>query len=178
MKRLITVIPIAMTVLTACATVPSGRPPQGYVDTAEVVRTEPLYKQVQVARPVNECWVEERVAHGRHSHGAYAGPVAGGIIGGVVGNRLARGRGRTPLTVAGTLLGAAVGHRLSAPSHGPPAIVNVRRCQTVNQYEQRQQLVGYRVDYRYEGQTFTTRTRRHPGRFIRVRIGVDPVGGS
>jgi uncharacterized protein YcfJ len=48
----------------------------------------------------------------------------------------------------------------------------------VNRYEPRQQVVGYRVDYRYEGQTFTTRTRGYPGRFIRVRVDVDPVDGT
>jgi len=166
-----------MTVLTSCGTVPSGPAVPGYVDTAEVIQAEPLYKPVQVARPVNECWIE-RVAHANPGHNAYAGPVAGGIIGGVIGSRLARGRATTPMTVAGALVGASIGQRLSAASYRPPTIANVRRCQTVNRYEQRQQLVGYRVDYRYEGQTFSTRTRGHPGRFIRVRVNVDPVDGS
>jgi len=177
MRRIIAAIPIGMTVLTSCSTVPSDRAVPGYVDTAEVIQAEPLYKPVQVARPVNECWIE-RVTYANHGHGAYAGPVAGGIIGGVLGKRLARGRGRTAMTVAGTLLGASVGHRLSAASSRPPTTANVRRCATVNRYEQRQHLVGYRVDYRYEGQNFTTRTRGHPGRFIRVRVNVDPVDGS
>ena len=178
MRCLITALPIALMVLTSCSTVPSGPVAPGYVDTAEVIRAEPVYKQVQVARPVNECWIEERMSHAHHHRSGYAGPVAGGVIGGVVGNRLARGRGKTPLTVAGTLLGAAIGHRLSTPSHPPPTVTGVRRCRTVNHYEQRQHLVGYRVDYRYEGQTFSTRTSRHPGRFIRVRVDVDPVDGT
>jgi uncharacterized protein YcfJ len=177
MRRIIAAIPIGMTVLTSCSTVPPGRAVPGYVDTAEVIQAEPLYKLMQVARPVNECWIE-RVTHANQAHGAYAGPVAGGIIGGVLGNYLASGRGRTAMTVAGTLLGASVGHSLSAASYRPPTVANVRRCKTVNRYEQRQHLVGYRVDYRYEGQTFSTRTRGHPGRFIRVRVNVDPVDGS
>ncbi len=177
MRCLIAAIPIGMTVLSSCSTVPSGSAVSGYVDTAEVVQAEALYTPVQVAVPVRECWIE-RVAHGKQSQGAYAGPVVGGIIGGVVGNHLAGGRGQTPMTVAGTLLGASIGHRLSAASYRPPTLSNVRRCQTVNRYEQRQQLVGYRVDYRYEGQTFSTRTGRHPGRFIRVRVDVDPLDGS
>lgn len=57
-------------------------------------------------------------------------------------------------------------------------MASVRRCRTVKRYEPRQQLIGYRVDYRYEGQTFTTRTRGNPGRFIRVRVDVDPVDGT
>ncbi|MGI9321399.1 MAG: glycine zipper 2TM domain-containing protein [Thiogranum sp.] len=177
MRRIIAAIPIGVTVLTSCGTVPSGPAVPGYVDTAEVIQAEPLYKPVQVAHPVNECWIE-RVTYGNPGHNAYAGPVAGGIIGGVLGNQLASGRGRTAMTVAGTLLGASVGHRLSAASYRPPTTADVRRCTTRNRYEQRQQLVGYRVDYRYEGQTFTTRTNRHPGRFIRVRVNVDPVDGT
>jgi len=176
-RRIIAAIPIGMTVLTSCSTVPTGPVVPGYVDTAEVIQAEPLYKAVQVAQPVNECWIE-RVTYANPGHNAYVGPVAGGIIGGVLGNRLAGGRGKTAMTVAGTLLGASVGQRLSAASHRPPTTANVRRCATVNRYEQRQQLVGYRVDYRYEGQTFSTRTRGHPGRFIRVRVNVDPVDGS
>ena len=82
------------------------------------------------------------------------------------------------MTVAGTLVGASIGQRLSAASYRPPASTQVQRCTTVNRYRQRQLLVGYRVDYRYEGQTFTTRTRGHPGKFIRVRVNVDPVDGS
>jgi uncharacterized protein YcfJ len=177
MRCIIAAIPLGMTVLTSCSTVPSAPAVPGYVDTAEVIQAEPQYDLVQVAHPVYECRVE-RVTHANQGYGAYAGPVAGGIIGGVLGNRLARGRGRTAMTVAGTLLGASVGHSLGAASYRPPTTANVRRCTTVNRYEQRQQLLGYRVDYRYEGQTFSTRTRGHPGRFIRVRVNVDPVDGS
>ena len=177
MRRLITAIPFGITLLTACGTVPVSPAVPVYVDTAEVIKAEPLYQPVQVARPVNECWTET-VAHASPRHNAYAGPLAGGIIGGVLGSRVGRGRGNTPMAVAGALLGASIGRSLSEPAYAPPAYSNVQRCTTVNHYEQRQQVVGYRVDYRYEGQTFTTRTRRHPGRFIRVRVNVDPVGGT
>jgi uncharacterized protein YcfJ len=177
MRSTIIATPIGLAVLASCGTLPSTPVVPGYVDTAEVIQAEPLYKPVQVARPVNECWTET-VTRANPGHNAYAGPVAGGIIGGLVGNHLARGRGNTPMTVAGTLVGASIGHHLSAASHQPPTRAHVRRCSTVNRYEQRQLLVGYRVDYRYEGQTFSTRTRGHPGKFIRVRVNVDPVDGS
>ena len=153
MRRTQLAMAIGMSVLTSCSTIPSDPAVPGYVDTAEVIQVEPLYQAVQVARPVNECWTE-RVAQRNPGQGGYAGPVVGGILGGVLGNQLIRGRGR------------------------PPAMASVRRCRTVKRYEPRQQLIGYRVDYRYEGQTFTTRTRGNPGRFIRVRVDVDPVDGT
>lgn len=177
MLRRLFAVAIGIAVLASCSTVPPGPAVPGYVDTAEVIQVEPLYQVVQVPRPVNECWIEA-VAQGTPRQGGYTGPVVGGIFGGVLGNQLSRGRGRTPMTVAGTLIGVAIGQGVSAASQRPHTIANVRRCRTVNRYEGRQQLVGYRVDYRYEGQTFTTRTRGNPGRFIRVRVDVDPVDGT
>jgi uncharacterized protein YcfJ len=177
MRRTLFAVAIGMTVLASCSTIPSGPAVPGYVDTAEVIQAEPLYQTVQVARPVNECWTD-RVARGNPGQGVYAAPVVGGIRGGVLGNQMIRGRGRTPMTVAGTRIGAATGQGVSTASRRPPAMASVRRCRTVNRYEPRKQLVGYRVDYRYEGQTFTTRTRGNPGRFIRVRVDVDPVDGT
>jgi uncharacterized protein YcfJ len=177
MRRTLIAVPIGVAVLTSCSTVPSGPAVPGFVDTAEVIQAEPLYQAVQVARPVNECWTET-VAQGNRGGGVYAGPLVGGILGGVLGNQLVRGRGRTSMTVAGTLVGAAIGQSFSAAYRRPPTLARVRRCRTVKRYEPRQQLVGYRVDYRYEGQTFTTRTRADPGRFIRVHVDVDPVDGS
>ncbi|MCG6865631.1 MAG: hypothetical protein LJE58_09435 [Thiogranum sp.] len=177
MRRTILAVPIGISVLASCSTAPPAPAVPGYVDTAEVLQAEPLYQLAQVARPVNECWTET-VVQNSPRRGVYAGPLAGGIIGGVLGNRLASGRGSTSMTVGGTLLGAAIGHTLSAASQRPPTTANVRRCRTVNRLEPRQQLVGYRVHYRYEGQTFTTRTRGYPGKYIRVRVDVDPVDGT
>jgi uncharacterized protein YcfJ len=169
-----------MALLAACSSAPS-RPPAdpGYTDTAQVTRVEPLYRQIEVARPVKQCWTE-RVAHTHPSRPDVGATLAGGVIGGVIGSKLGRGRGNVPLAVAGALTGAAIGQRLSQPAYPAPVTTwrDVQRCTTVNRLEQRQQVVGYRVDYRYEGQTFTTRTRHHPGRYIRVRVDVDPVNGG
>lgn len=178
MTRLLTVIPVML--LAACSTAPSRPPAEPiYVDTAEVTRVEPLYRQVEVTRPVNRCWTE-RVAHTRPPRPNIGATLAGGMIGGVIGSKLGRGRGNAPLMVAGALTGAAIGRRLSQPVYTAPVTTwrDVQRCTTVNRLEQRQQVVGYRVDYRYEGQIFTAQTRRHPGRYIRVRVDVDPVNGG
>ncbi len=144
-----------------------------YVDSARVVWSEPIYETVEVSRPVRECWTE-RVVHRGRRPSSYTGAIAGGIIGGVLGNRIGRGGGRTVLTVAGSLLGASIGNDLSARP-GRPRISREERCELVDHYDQEEQIVGYRVKYRYKGQTFFTRTREHPGRRIRVRVNVDPV---
>ena len=38
-----------------------------------------------------------------------------------------------------------------------------------------QELVGYRVKYRYKGRTFVTRTAEHPGDRIAVGVNVEPL---
>jgi uncharacterized protein YcfJ len=176
MKNILRALPAGLAGLVFCTTAVSGHPDQEFMDTARVVRADPLYETVEVPVPVRECWTE-RVSRGGRDHGSYTVPIAGGIVGGLLGNRLGRGHrsGRTALTVAGTLLGASIGNDIRATSYRRPVVERVRRCETVNHYEEQQQLVGYRVEYRYEGQTFTTRTTEHPGEFIRVRVNVDPV---
>ena len=144
---------------------------------ARVINAEPLYETVEVAHPVTECWTE-RVTRNEHEHGNYIAPIAGGIVGGVVGKKIGRGRGKTALTIAGTLLGASLGHEYSTSRYRQrPRVEHVRRCETVDRYEQEQQLTGYRVKYRYEGQTYYTQTTEYPGKFIPVRVRVSPVNG-
>jgi uncharacterized protein YcfJ len=41
-----------------------------------------------------------------------------------------------------------------------------------------ERVIGYRVTYRYGGQTYHTTTPFHPGSTIRVRVDVDPVVGQ
>jgi uncharacterized protein YcfJ len=169
-------IPAGLAGLIISTTALSGHPDQEFLDTARVVRADPLYETVEVPVPVRECWTET-VTRGGRDHGSYTAPIAGGIVGGLLGNRLGRGHhsGRTALTVGGALLGASIGNDIRATSYRRPVVERVRRCESVDHYEEQQQLVGYRVEYRYEGQTFTTRTAEHPGEFIRVRVNVDPV---
>ena len=176
MKRILSAITSGVTGLMISTAAVSGHADQEFMDTARVIRADPLYETVEVAVPVRECWTES-VTRGGRGQGSYTAPIAGGIVGGLLGNRLGRGHrsGRTALTVAGTLLGASIGNDIRAKSYRRPVVERVRRCGTVDHYEEQQQLVGYRVEYRYEGQTFTTRTTEHPGDFIRVRVNVDPV---
>ena len=172
MKYVMTVVISGISLLTFSGAAVSGH---GFIGKARVIEARPLYETVEIAHPVTECWTE-RVTRNDHRHGAYIAPIAGGIVGGVLGNELGRGHGKTALTVAGTLLGASIGHNYSTSHHRQrPTVDRVRRCETVDRYEQEQQLVGYRVKYRYEGQTYYTQTTEHPGKFIQVRVKVSPV---
>ena len=172
MKYVMTVVISGISLLTFSGAAVSGH---GFIGKARVIEARPLYETVEIAHPVTECWTE-RVTRNDHRHGAYIAPIAGGIVGGVVGNQFGRGRGKTALTVAGALLGASMGHDYNTSHYrGRPTVENVRHCETVDRYEQEQQLVGYRVKYRYEGQTYYTQTTEHPGKHIPVRVKVSPV---
>ncbi len=153
----------------------AARSHDGFVDYARVVSAEPVYETARVYAPVEECWTE-RVEHRPHRHHHEAGTLAGGIIGGVLGNQIGRGRGRAAATVAGTLLGASIGRDLTRHHHERPYYTSERRCERVDGYRTEEQLVGYRVKYRYKGQTFVTHTHEHPGNRIAVRVDVEPVG--
>jgi uncharacterized protein YcfJ len=174
MKRIVTAVTISISALAFSGAAVSEH---GFIDHAKVIEAQPLYETVAVANPVTECWTET-VNRSSYRPGAYIAPIAGGIVGGVVGHQFGKGRGKTALTVAGTLLGASVGHGLGHSSYPQrPTVEHVRQCETVNHYEQQQQLVGYRVKYRYEGQTYYTQTTEHPGKQLPVRVNVYPANG-
>lgn len=172
MKRIMTALTIG---ISAAAFSGTALAEHGFIGKAKVIDAEPLYETVEVAHPSTECWTE-RVTRNDRGHNDYVAPIAGGILGGVAGNQFGRGHGKTAMTVVGSLLGASLGNNYGKAHHRQqPTVDSVRRCKTVDRYEQQQQLTGYRVKYRYEGQTYYTDTAEHPGKFIPVRVNVSPV---
>ena len=88
------------------------------------------------------------------------------------------------MTVVGTLVGAAIGHQSSHRSHYEPNYTRagyrtvshpVERCEVRYLTQERRELEGYRVTYRYGGRNYTTRTLTHPGTRIRVQVEVTPA---
>jgi uncharacterized protein YcfJ len=169
MKRTLAAMAVGLTVFAGNVAARHG----DYADTAKVISATPIYETVRVSRPVEECWTERRVQPAGGS-GRAAGTLAGGIVGGLIGNQFGHGSGRAAMTVAGTLIGASVGHELSRDVR-PARVVREERCERVGRYRSEERLVGYRVEYRYQGRTFVTRTDEHPGRRIPVRVAVEPV---
>jgi uncharacterized protein YcfJ len=143
-----------------------------YYDYATVISSTPIVEVHRVNRPRQECR-EETVRRGYEGNDSYTGSVVGAIVGGVVGNKFGKGRGRTAATVAGSLLGASVGRDLSYEPR-EPRYVTETRCDTVNRYYEEEEVVGYRVRYRYRGQEYNTQTDERPGKTMRVRVNVTP----
>ncbi|MCW8890003.1 MAG: glycine zipper 2TM domain-containing protein [Sedimenticola sp.] len=148
-----------------------------FFDKARVIHSKPLYETVRVNHPEERCW-NERVRHrGESRSDSYTPSIAGAIVGGVVGNQFGKGKGKDAMTVAGALLGASVGNDLGK-TPGRSYVTSERRCETVDNFSEHEELVGYRVKYKYNGQVFHTSTRHDPGKFINVRVSVAPTGGS
>lgn len=171
-------------------------------DWARVVSVEPIFERWEqpVARDV--CW-NERVHHAPRyvsgPRGGYYGPgggdgaagtVLGALVGGALGNQVGRGDGRRAATIAGAVIGGAIGNNLDRGRgwdgrdpygyqqpvgyYGGPSVQRV--CDQRVEYRSERRVVGYDVAYVYNGRTFRTETREHPGDRIRVAVSVAAVG--
>jgi uncharacterized protein YcfJ len=146
-----------------------------FYDKAKVIDVKPLMEVVQVPVESRECWTDEVEYPGRRSD-PNAGMVAGGIIGGVLGHTLGKGhRDRGVATVAGTVLGGAIGRDMASRQVSEPYVTQERSCRTTHKYYEEERLAGYRVTYRYRGRTFSREMAEDPGKFVRVRVALDPL---
>jgi uncharacterized protein YcfJ len=167
---------IAFATLAATAAFAAAAQEPVFMDRARVQRVEPQYETAQVPR--EECasqWVSEArpVAGDRN----YTGVVVGGIAGGILGNQVGKGHGREAATAAGAVIGAIAGDRIANQNNPQPVYTQgereVRSCRTV--YDAQTRVNGYRVTYEYDGRSYTTFTREHPGQSLAVRVSVTPV---
>ena len=166
----------AYIILLATASAASGTQAHTYTDNARVLGAEPQYESVSVPR--QECrsdWVTTaRPAEGRN----YGGAVVGGLAGALLGNQLGRGHGREAATAVGAVFGAFTGDNIANRGRWEQPVEPVSRevtsCRTVSDVQSR--VVGYRVDYEYRGQRFSTLMQDQPGAFVPVRVSVEPVG--
>ncbi|BAN68756.1 glycine zipper 2TM domain-containing protein [endosymbiont of unidentified scaly snail isolate Monju] len=186
MNKLIQITTLALGIaLTGCATASPHwdddhdeyRHRGPFEDTARVIRVTPIYETVRVSVPEERCWKERYYQRSDYGHDdSYTPPIVGAIVGGVVGNQFGRGSGKTAMTVAGSLLGASIARDLN---HGDRHVDyrprHRRRCEVTDRVEEHEEIVAYRVKYRYKGRVFHTRMNHHPGKHIRVRVDVRPI---
>jgi uncharacterized protein YcfJ len=146
---------------------------------ARVVGADPIYRTVRYSVPVEQCR-EETVA--RYDEGARSAtvPIVGAIIGGAIGNAVGHHkRNKQVGTAVGAILGGTIGAdvaRRSRVRYGGGGYMTREVCSVVEEERLEEQLTGYRVTYRYAGETYTTTLPDHPGENLRVRVDVTPVG--
>ncbi|MDZ7839687.1 MAG: glycine zipper 2TM domain-containing protein [Gammaproteobacteria bacterium] len=169
---------MAVAVFASGAAVAEGRfRSDAYYGHARVVHVDPITEIVRVDDPREICWTES-VTHRSPRRPASATPeIVGGIIGGVVGNQFGSGRGKGVATVAGALLGGSIAHDYKKRrAYGHDVYTEpVERCEIRHDYYEEERVVGYDVQYRYNGRIYHTRMDRDPGPRVRVRVNVAVV---
>ena len=144
-----------------------------FEDYARVVKVTPQYEEVNHPREVCDTeYVPERESR----RGSLAGPIIGGIAGGILGAQVGNGNGRVAASAAGAAIGAVVGDRMSKRERDTYRTREVRHCEIVDQWETR--LSGYQVVYRYHGQTRSALLPYDPGRTLRLRVAIEPIGSE
>ena len=152
---------------------------QDLFEYARVIDVRPLYREVEVSRPVRECWEEPVYQTRRAEPRSASGMLAGGIIGGIVGHQIGKGNGQRVATAVGTLIGARIGHDAvnGHDSHQPqPELVGYEEhCKTRYQRSYEEVLDAYDVTYEYRGRTYRMQMPYDPGERIKMRIQITPV---
>lgn len=147
---------------------------------AEVVRSSPIYETVSYTVPVQECRQETVAYHDEPRARSATGPILGAIIGGALGNAVGhKKRNKQVGTVVGAVLGGSIGAdiaRQRRAARTPVRYATEEVCHTVDERRFEEQIAGYRVTYRYGGETYTTTMDRDPGSSLRVRVRVTPIG--
>ena len=166
----------ASSVLLASPASPAFAGHDRHWDYARVMRAEPIYNQVRIHEPRQQCHEEPVLERTVHRGGGDPGAaLIGGIIGGVIGHQFGGGRGKDVATVAGALIGVN-----AARDHGyrngrvVERTVYETRCSTVSHTRYEEQVQGYDVTYKYHGRLFHTRMPYDPGKRVRVRMDVEP----
>ena len=135
-----------------------------YVD---VIDAQPIIETVSVPERREICQrITEREQQRKHKNG---GSILGGIIGGAIG-------GRDAATIAGVMIGASIGSQKdSRHNHlGRYGDVNTR-CFIDTVYIEEEQLIGFDVSYRYNGELRYVEMQEHPGKQIKLRLDVSVI---
>jgi len=136
---------------------------------ADVLAVTPVTETIQT--PKEECH-DEVVTHTApvKDTNQIAGTIAGAVVGGVVGNQFGAGSGKKVTTVAGAVAGGYAGNKIQEKMQAADTYTTTeRRCTTVT--ETKEQVLGYDVTYRWNGQDRVARMDQAPGTRIAIRDG-------
>lgn len=140
------------------------------VSSTPIIEKEPIYGDVVSSTAVTEMrtgsrQVCEDVAVEKRRperFGDKDGMVVGAVVGGLLGNQVGGGDGKKLATVAGAVGGAYAGREIDRRHTGGQKYTEIeQQCRTVS--EPREEVIGYDVQYRRDGEVSTTRVDRKPG---------------
>lgn len=173
-KRLLLSVSCAVSLMAQSAFAGHGQSER--FDYAKVVSAQPIYRQVSVQVPRQECWVEQ-VAYERNDSSSKSptSMLLGAVIGGAIGHAVGRNDRRSG-TAIGAVLGGSIGNDIGNKNRRSQVEYHdEERCETRQQTHYEDRLSGYDVTYRYKGEDYTTRMDQNPGKRIRVAVSVRPV---
>lgn len=143
---------------------------------AKVVSVTPVRSNSSTPRQVCRDVVVNHTAPPKDQHNI-AGTAIGAIAGGLLGNQVGGGKGRTLATVAGAAAGGYAGNRIENSHHKAQVTSTTeQRCETVT--DTKSKVIGYDVQYVYNGVTRTTRMDHDPGDRVQVQEGVSVVSDA
>lgn len=136
---------------------------------AEVVAVDEIMKTVSTPREQCDNVAVRRQAPVQDPN-RIAGTAIGGLAGGLLGSQIGGGNGKTIATIAGAAAGGIAGNRVQENMQQRDVVTTTeRRCRTVQ--HKTQQLAGYKVRYRYDGQEGIVTTSFRPGATLPVKDG-------
>lgn len=148
----------------------------GRYEYAEVLDAQPVYDRVSVPYEREVCY-NERTYHHEPRRTNTAPVLLGAVLGGLVGNKVDGGDHRAAGTAIGALVGGAIANDATRHKNRPGRSypVDRQRCDIRTDYRSEEQLTGFDVTYRYQGEVYHTLTREHPGDRLRVKVSVVPA---
>ncbi|TEU21810.1 MAG: glycine zipper 2TM domain-containing protein [Gammaproteobacteria bacterium] len=144
-----------------------------YTDTATVVSVDKVYREHTIREPYQDCYIKE--FYQGDSDGSATNEIMGGLLGGLVGNQFGGGDGKDAMTIAGALLGASLAHDDELAQAETGKVISREVCETKYRTSSKKRLSHYRVEYEYDGRTFTYTTQRKPySDTIKIKVNVSP----
>ena len=155
-----------------------------YVD-GRVINATPIYDSYWYYRSRGEsdrsgrydevCRIRDVEVYRESRGNPAAGAIIGGAIGAHVGSSAGHSRDSTVIgAIAGGVIGSVIGNEVG---RGNDTTVHYRvekDCDTRYRQEYRE-LIGYDVRYRYNGREFSMQTQQHPGRYVQLKVEVQPT---
>lgn len=195
-KSVSALLAAALVAVTATSSADSKRhvATERFTEYADVLSVQPIYREVRLQEPREECWTEQQQhiigyengyryeqhqAQGHRNRHSSGDVIVGGLIGGVIGNQLGRGHSsssRAGATIAGALIGGTIANEASAgssrhrrPQHQRPS--NGRPIYETRPVEKCRRVVESRYEQRLRHYDVTY---RYKGRTFTTQLPRDP----
>ena len=146
-----------------------------FVDSAEVISVEKVYKQYRVDENYQDCYIQETVQSG---DGSATNELFGAVIGGAIGNQFGDGDGKDALTLFGALMGASIANDAEKIANKKGRkVISQEICETKVRQKIEKRLSHYLVTVDYAGRDVTFQSKRRPSNdIIKIEVTVEGLG--